>query len=280
MLAAGERIVRVPPKLMAHARDSARTFGKSDPIDALAVARAALREPDLPAAHLDESLREIRLLVDHREDLVAERTRHINRVRWHFHEIDPGWEPKARGLSAFKNIAAAEERIADLDTVIGRIARDLLGGIRELTVEINRLTVELDERTSERASNLRAVPGVGALSAAKFVGEVAAVERFQSRHAFARHNGTAPLPVWSGNRERHRLSRTGNRQLNAALHRIALTQARYHPEAIAFIKRRTENGDSSKEAVRALKRRLSDVVHRAMLADATADARAPEQHAA
>ena len=97
MLAAGERIVRVPPKLMAHARDAARTYGKSDPIDALAVARAALREPDLPTAYLDEPARELRLLVDHREDLVAERTRHINRLRWHLHELDPSWDPTNRG---------------------------------------------------------------------------------------------------------------------------------------------------------------------------------------
>jgi len=107
MLAAGERIVRVPPKLMAGARDSARTYGKSNPIGALAVARAALREPDLPMAHLDQESREIRLLVDHREDLVAERTRCINRVRWHFHEIDPSREPKARGLTAYKNLDLA-----------------------------------------------------------------------------------------------------------------------------------------------------------------------------
>lgn len=99
-----------------------------------------------------------------------------------------------------------------------------------------------------------------------FIAEVAGVGRFKSQHAFARHNGTAPLPIWSGNRERHRLSRTGNRQLNAATHRIALTQARYHPDAIAFIERRTERGDNGKEAVRALKRRLSDVVYRAMVA--------------
>ena len=88
LLAAGEEIVRVPPKLMAHARDSARTYGKSDPIDALAVARAALREPGLPAARLDGPERELRLLVDHREDLVAERTRAVNRLRWHLHELD------------------------------------------------------------------------------------------------------------------------------------------------------------------------------------------------
>ncbi len=101
LLGAGERLVRVPPKLMAHARDSARTYGKSDPIDALAVARAALRQPDLPAAQLDGPSRELRLLVDHREDLVAERTRVINRLRWHLHELDPGWgsgQPVARPI--------------------------------------------------------------------------------------------------------------------------------------------------------------------------------------
>jgi transposase len=199
--------------------------------------------------------------------LVAERTRHINRVRWHFHELDPSWEPKERGLTAFKNLDLADERLAGVDSALGRIARNLIHRIRELTIEINKLGAELDDRTSESAAHLREIPGVAALSAAKFIAEAAGVSRFKSKNAFARHNGTAPLPVWSGNRERHRLSRTGNRQLNAALHRIALTQARYHPDAIAFIARRTSAGDSGKEAIRALKRRLSDVVYRAMITD-------------
>jgi transposase len=269
MLAAGERIVRVPPKLMAHARDAARTYGKSDPIDALAVARAALREPDLPAAHLDETSRELRLLVDHREDLVGERTRHINRLRWHLHEIDPTWDPEPRALIAYKHLDIAARRLVGLDTVIARIAADLVERIRTLTAAINELKVELEHRTKTDAPNLREIHGIGPLAAAKLVGEVAGVERFRSRHAFARHNGTAPLPVWSGNHERHRLSRTGNRQLNAAIHRIALTQARSHPDAIAMMKRRVELGSTGKEALRILKRRLSDVVYRAMLTDAT-----------
>ena len=154
--------------------------------------------------------------------------------------------------------------------MIARITRDLIQRIRELTVEVNALARDLDERIKLSAPALREIPGVAALSAAKFIGEVAGIGRFRSKHAFARHNGTAPLPVWSGNSDRHRLSRAGNRQLNAALHRIALTQARYHPEARAFIERRTTNGNSGKEAVRALKRRLSDVVFRAMIADLTA----------
>jgi transposase len=279
MLAAGERIVRVPPKLMAGARDSARTYGKSDPIDALAVARAALRESDLPAAHLDDAAREVRLLVDHREDLVAERTRHINRLRWHLHEIDPAWDPKPRGLTTYKHLDQAADRLARLDSVVARIALELVHRIRSLTDDIRALTSELDERTRHSAANLRELPGVGPLAAAKFVGEVAGIGRFRSRHAFARHNGTAPVPVGSGKRDRHRLSRAGNRQLNAAIHRIALTQARHHPEAVAFLDRRTERGGSRKDAIRALKRRLSDIVYRAMLADENARA-TPSQLAA
>jgi transposase len=116
------------------------------------------------------------------------------------------------------------------------------------------------------------IPGVGPLTAAKIVGETADVRRFKSKDAFARHNGTAPLPVWSANRERHRLSRTGNRQLNSAIHRIAITQARYHEEAVVFMKRREAMGNSTAEGRRALKRRLSDVVFRALLVDADATA--------
>ena len=268
MLAAGERIVRVPPKLMAHSRDSARTYGKSDPIDALAVARAALREPELPTAHLDDAARELRLLVDHREDLVAERTRHINRLRWHLHEIDPTWDPDLRALTTFKHQDIAAGRLATLGSVIARVAADLVGRIRQLTVNINELRAELEHRTEIAAPNLRRIHGIGPLASAKLIGEVAGIGRFRSRHAFARHNGTAPTPVWSGNSDRHRLSRAGNRQLNAAIHRAALTQARSHPSAIAFLSRRTDQGATRKEAIRSLKRRLSDVIYRAMLADA------------
>jgi transposase len=106
------------------------------------------------------------------------------------------------------------------------------------------------------------------LSAAKIVGETADVTRFKSKDAFARHNGTAPLPVWSGNRERFRLSRAGNRQLNCAIHRIAVTQGRCHPPAKEFLERRMKLGNTLMEAIRAFKRRLSDVVYRDLLADA------------
>jgi len=268
LLGAAERIVRVPPKLMANARDAARTFGKSDPIDALAVARAALREPDLPSARLDGPERELRLLVDHREDLVSERTRMINRLRWHLHELDPGSEPRARSLKHLRNLDSLAASLEDREGLVARLARELVRRCRELTVEIKALEREIAALVEVLAPSLLAIRGCGPLGAAKIIGETAGVERFRSRDAYASYNGTAPLPVWSSNHARHRLSRSGNRQLNAALHRIALTQAQWHPEAKALLARRKAQGDGSLEALRVLKRRLSDVVYRALKADA------------
>lgn len=267
LLTAGERIVRVPPKLMANTRAGARTFGKSDPIDALAVARAALREPQLPTARLDGADRELRLLVDHREDLVAERTRMISRLRWHLHELDPGDEP--RSLNRLRSLDTLAARLEGREGTVARLARELTDRCRCLTVEINQLEHEISTLVHTLAPTLLAVCGCGPLTAAKIVGETAGIDRFTSNHAYARHNGTAPLPVWSSNRQRHRLSRAGNRQLNAAIHRIALTQARHHPDAQAMLARRKAQGDGGLEALRILKRRLSDVVYRALKADTT-----------
>jgi transposase len=279
LLAAGEQIVRVPPKLMAHARDAARTYGKSDPIDALAVARAALREPGLPAARLDGPERELRLLADRRKDLVAERTRMSCRLRWHLHELDPGWDPRPRSLSCRKNLAAAAARLAGLDGMVARIAADLTGRIIALSAEADALEKEITARVRVLAPSLLALPGVAALTAAKILGQTAGVDRFESKDAYARHNGTAPLPAWSGNRIRHRLARTGNRQLNCAIHRIAITQKRCHPDAQAYLNR-TAPGDTSTEALRALKRRITDAVYRRLKADAAGTTTPPPHQAA
>jgi transposase len=280
LLAAGEQIVRVPPKLMAGARRSARTYGKSDPIDALAVARAALREPNLPAARLEGPERELRLLVDHRDDLVAERTRAISRLRWHLHELDPSWDPKPRSLSRRTGLAAVAARLAGMDGLVARIAADITARIAALTAAADALEREIATLVRQLAPALLALPGVADLTAAKIVAETAGVGRFRSKDAYARHNGTAPLPVWSGNRARHRLSRTGNRQLNCALHRIAVTQKRCHPGAQAYLQRRIAAGDTPAEALRALKRRLSDIVYRALLADSATTAIATFSQAA
>lgn len=279
LLVAGQTVVRVPPKLMAGARRSSREPGKSDPIDALAVARAALRE-DLPAATLDGPEREVRLLVDHRDDLVAERTRAQNRLRWHLHELDPGNEPAARSLDRAVVLAALERDLAGAPGTVGRIARELVGRIRALTTTINELEREIGRLVAGLAPSLLKLTGCGPLTAAKLIGEAAGIGRFRSRAAFARHNGSAPLPVWSGNTVRHRLSRTGNRQLNVALHRIAITQLQREGPGRTYVEHRRARGDTNTEAIRALRRRISDEVFRRMRHDEAARAAGPSGLAA
>jgi transposase len=155
---------------MAHIRDSARTYGKSDPIDALAVARAALREPDLPVAHLDSVERELRLLIDHREDLVAERTRIISRLRWHMHELHPGWTPptKIDRTSAFDTVTAHLDARGD-NALVHRLALRLVEHLRMLTTEIDELAAEITERVTIVAPSLLAIVGCGSAGAAHVI---------------------------------------------------------------------------------------------------------------
>jgi transposase len=261
LLAAGCRVVRVPPKLMAGARSSARTRGKSDPIDALAVARAALREPHLPVAEHDSVSREIKQLVDHREDLVNQRTQMQNRLRWHLHELDPELDLPARSLDRLKTLEMLAEWLArQPSSVTARIATELVTDIRSLTVRERALERELADRVKAAAPQLLELPGCGALTAAKIVGETANASRFRSESCFAMHAGVAPVPASSGKTDRHRLARGGNRQLNAALHRIGVTQIRLDGPGRAYYERRRANGDTKMEALRALKRRLARVV--------------------
>lgn len=267
LLAAGEAVVRVPPQLMAGTRRGGRERGKSDPIDALAIARTLLREPDLPIAQLDGPAREVRLLVDHREDLVLERTRIQNRLRWHLHELFPGLEIRPRSLRHMRVLDGLEHRLAGLDGTVVSIARELVMRTRELTVRANELEREIERRVRQLAPTLMRLAGCGALSAAKLVGEVAGILRFRSKAAFARWNGSAPIPVWSGNDTRHRLNRGGNRQANAALHRIAITQWRTRGPGREYVDRRMAGGDTKTEALRLLRRRVSDEVFRRLLAD-------------
>lgn len=261
LLTAGQKVVRVSPKLMAQTRASARTRGKSDPIDALAVARAYLREPDLPVACHDEVSRELKLLVDRREVLVVQRTATINRLLWRVHELDPAHAPQARSLDLAKHQGILGDWLATQPGLVAELARDELADIVRLTEAIKALGKRIGQRVRQVAPVLLELPGCGELTAAKLVGEAAGVTRFKSEAAFARHAGVAPIPVWSGNTAgRVRMTRSGNRQLNAALHRIAVTQIRMEGLGQAYYRKRLAAGDSSTEALRCLKRRLARVV--------------------
>jgi transposase len=269
LLAAGQSVVRVAPKLMAQSRACARTRGKSDPIDALAVAQAVLRNPDLPVASHDEVSRELKLLIDRREDLVAQRTSTINRLRQRVHELDPAAEPKAGSLHRAQPCQVLSAWLQTQSGVLAELARDELADVVRLTQAIDALALRIGERVPAVAPALLTLPGCGALTAAKIVGETATITRFRSEAAFARHSGTAPIPVWSGNTAgRVRLNRSGNRQLNAALHRIAITQIRLANSAgQRYYRKRLAEGKATKEALRCLKRHLARTVYRHLHTD-------------
>ena len=257
----GERVVRVPPKLMAGARKGSRSFGKSDPIDALAVARAALREPQLPAATLAGPALEIKLLLSHREDLVAESTRIHNRLRWHLHDLDPEIEIPPRKLSREIWLERLERRLRRHGPQLrARLCRELVRRAKQLLRQQRSLERELEALVKEHAAPLLEMPGCGALTAAKLLAEVAGIERFESDAQLAMLAGVAPLDASSGRQRRHRLNKQGNRQLNLALHRIAVTQARLHPPARDYLARRRAEGKTWREALRCLKRHLARTV--------------------
>jgi transposase len=265
LIARGERSVRVTPRMMGQSRRADRVRGKSDPIDATAVARAALAHPDLPVATLAGPEREIGLLVAHRESLVRERTDRICKLRWLLHDIDADLAPAPRTLDRFKTLDGLAETLGSLEpSVAVRICLELISRCREITVRANELEREISSLIKTHAPALLDIPGCASLTAAKIVAETAQVDRFPTEGHFARYSGTAPVPASSGASNRHRFNRRGNRQLNAALHRIAVTQLRIHEPAKDYLAKKHAEGMSKTEAIRALKRHLSRVVFKTM----------------
>src|SRR4051812_44515194 len=262
LLGLGEELVRVPPKLTVPERRAGRARGKSDPIDALAFARAALREPNLSRPRPDERVyREIKLLVDHRDDLVDLRRRTQQRLRWHLFALDPTFVVPLRMLSRSSHLERVGRWLARQEQELQvRLARELVARCRSLNREITALDEELERRTAEIAPSLLELPGCAAVTAAKLLAEIGPIDRFRSDAQLARHAGVAPLEASSGRTQRHRLDRGGNRQLNAALYRIAITQSRYHDGARAYLERKRAEGKSRREAIRCLKRLLVRVV--------------------
>jgi transposase len=260
LIARGERVVRVAPKYMAGARRSSRERGKSDSIDAFSIARAAIKEgiESLPAAHLDGDALDIRLLVDHREDLIAARGQDQQRLRWHLHDMWPELEIPPGVLDSDKWLGKISRRLGRAQPITRvRIARELVRQITTQTKRIHGLETELTALVTSYAPQLLAERGCGALTAAKLIGEIAGADRFATDSKLARTSGAAPIPASSGNTTRHRLDRGGNRQLNCALHRLAVNKGNWDPDAAAYLARKQAEGKSRKEALRCLKRHLA-----------------------
>ena len=253
------------------ARRSSRERGKSDSIDAFSVARAALKEgiDKLPGAHLDGAALDIRLLVDHREDLVAARGQDQQRLRWHLHDLWPELEIPHGALDTAKWLGKASRRLARAEqTTRVRIARELVRQITASTKRIRELERELAALVESYAPQLLAERGCGPLTAAKLIGEIAGADRFATDAKLARTGGSAPIPASSGNTQRHRLDRGGNRQLNCALHRLAVNKANWDPDTAAYLARKQAEGKSRKEALRCVKRHLTRRVWKLLRAPA------------
>ncbi len=263
LLEAGETVCEVPPHLSHRERLRTRRAGKSDPGDALAIARVAAREPDLPPVRTADRTREIQLLVEAREDLVAEATRGRNRLHADLVVLLPGYQVSVANLVALRSRRSVGARMRLLRGIQAELARGRLARLGRLMAEAKSLETRLDELVGDHP--LRTLPGVGVLTAAKIIGEAGDIGRFRSADAFAMLAGVAPIPASSGQTQRMRLNRGGNRQLNRALYVIALAQAWHHAPAKAFIARKRAEGRTWREALRALKRHLARVVFRLLV---------------
>ncbi|MEV6494422.1 IS110 family transposase, partial [Actinoplanes sp. NPDC051633] len=266
LVADGETVLDVPAKLSARARVFATGQGrKTDPVDARSVAVVALRTDGLRQVVVDDTTVALRLLVDRRDQLGRARTETVSRLHHLLLELVPG---------GAKKFLSAQQARALLNTVrprdlVGKTRRWLASElIHELTVIDKKIKVanaELTDLVDSTGSTLQDLTGIGPSGGARLLGDIGDISRFASRAHFASWNGTAPLDASSGDQNRHRLSRAGNRRINRVLHIMAVVHLRRDTEGRAYYRRKLAAGKTSMEAMRCLKRRLSDIVYRQMV---------------
>jgi transposase len=263
LFAAGASVREVPPQLSTRERGRTRRPGKSDPSDALAIARVAARERELPPVRLADRTVEIRLLVQAREDAISEAIRVRNRLHADLVVLVPGYGATIPNLLAARHRRRAAGLLRGHAGVQVDLARARLARLQVLDREARSLETRIGALVG--AHPLLEMHGVGVITAAKLIAEAGDVRRFRSVDAFAMLAGVAPIPASSGQVQRMRLNRGGNRQLNRAFYTIAMVQAVRHPPARAFLARKAAEHKSAREAIRALKRQLVRPVFRLLL---------------
>src|SRR5215210_637304 len=264
----GESVVDVPPKLSARVRVlSSGNARKNDGVDALATALAASRNERLAAVDPQDSSEVLRLLSERREDLVAERTRALNRLHGLLRDLLPGGVTGTLSAERAARILRGIRPPSSSSRVRRRLASEVLRDIRTLDRKIADLNRRIEAEVEASGTTLTEIFGVGPILAAKIIGTVGSVARFPSRGHFASYSGTAPVEASSGEVVRHRLSLAGNRHLNYALHMVAVCQARSDARGGAYYRKKIVEGKSRKEALRCLKRRISDAVFASLVAD-------------
>ena len=266
LLLSGQEVVWVPARLAAaHRRLHAATGAKSDPADAAAAAHAAMAMPALDRHRIDEHVRELRVLVDYREDAVKRGTMVINQLKAQLHlwlDHTPGDLTRPKGVSALTALTDGAH--------LGRHVRQVLAGMTAEIADLNHRVRDLDatirDLVTPLAPSLLAITGISYTSAAVLIAEIGDITRFPSSARLARYTGCAPIPVYSSDKERHRLHRGGNRRLNSVLCTAAVVQKRWHPEAQDLLARH-EPAKGRRGARRIPQRHLIDVIYQPMTAD-------------
>ncbi|MVU77098.1 IS110 family transposase [Nocardia sp. ET3-3] len=264
----GETVIDVPTKLSAQVRVFATGNGrKTDPVDAHSVALAALHAPGLRRVEADPDLVALGMLAGRRDELGRAHTAILCRIHRLLLELIPG------GAKVFLTARQARALIAEVTPhdAASRVRRRLVEEMIEELETIDRNTraadKELRQLVLDRGSTLMGLHGIGPSSAARLLADTGDIHRFRDRDRFASWNGTAPLDASSGEQQRHRLSRAGNRKINRVLHIMAIVQLRNPTPGRVYYDLRKTGGKTSMEALRALKRRLSNVIYTRMLAD-------------
>jgi len=273
LLAVGEEVVDVPPKFSARVRMFATGQGrKTDVTDAHSVALVGTRMAGLRPVVNDEQLAVLRVLVDRRRSLGEDHTRMVSQLHAHLLELIPGGAKKDLSAAQAKTLLAKVRPRDIAGKTRRRVAAELIGDLERIYTRTKAADKELRELVAATGTSLLGLNGIGPTGAARLLVEVGDITRFPDRGHFASWNGTAPIDASSGDHVRHRLSRAGNRQINRTLHIMATVQLRNPTEGRAYYDRRKADGKSSMEAMRCLKRRLSDIVYRTMLNDSVVHA--------
>ena len=269
LIATGEHVVDVPSTLAARARvlDSTRSQ-KNDRNDARSVAIVALRQPGLRVVTVEDHVAVLRMMARRHKQLSSLKTQAASRIHAVLATLIPGGLGKEMVVRQASELLRRVRPATMVETERKRIAHQHLGELRRLETELKTSKTRLGVAVEASGTSLTGIYGVGPVVAGLLIGYTGDISRFPTRHHYAAYNGTAPIEASSGQRKRHRLNPRGNRMLNHAIHLIAITQLRYpNTEGRVFYERKQAEGKTKKEAIRALKRRLSDVVYRHLVAD-------------
>jgi transposase len=269
LLASGERVLDVPAKLAARARVFDTGQGrKTDPADAHAIVMVALRDKQLRELTADPDLTVLRLLCDRRDELSRARAQALNRMHRLFLELIPGGAPVKKTTAQYRALLASVRPRDLAGKTRRRMTAEEIADLEHLDAKLKTMKAELKAAVLASGSHLMDIHGIGPAGAARILADVGDVARFPNRAHFASWTGTAPIDASSGQHTHHRLSRAGNRRLNHVLYMAGIVQLRHDTPGRAYYRRRVAEGKTPMEAMRCLRRRLSDVVYRQLAADA------------